>query len=271
MQGAAGFTCNRFREKRSVHLVFDRRLANGAFEEENLVRKIDRVPVEKIQLELGRPHFLRDRIDLDALGLAECVHVVDERVEVVHRVDAVRLVGALGPAEPALRRLRLFVRIGVRAEQIELDLGRDDGHPTACFVFRKDIAQHGARRLRYGRTVAVVAVEKHRGGRIRGPGHGSQRIRVGHEQHVAIFDIVGILHVVARDRLREHALRHLHLALTELARRHDLAARRTCHVGHERLDVFDIAFQEPGLEYLIFTHVTPVAGSRAPGTRRQTP
>ena len=85
-------------------------------------------------------------------------------------------------------------------------------------------------------------------------------MRIGHEQHIAVLDVVGILHIVAGHGLREDTFRHLHVAEAELPGRHDLAPRRACHVGHKGLDVLYLAFLEPGLENILLIHVTPVAG-----------
>ncbi len=111
-----------------------------------------------------------DRVSiLNTLRFAVRVHVINERIEIVHRIDAVRLAGTLGPAEATLRRLGLGIRIRMRTQQVEFHFRRDDRYPAARLVLGKHTAQHVARRLRHRRAVAVVAIEKHRRRRIRRP------------------------------------------------------------------------------------------------------
>ena len=76
--------------------------------------------MQEVQFELRRTHFLGERVDLDVLRLAVLVNIVDERVEIIHRVDAVRLVGRLGPAEPAFRRFDLLIDIGMCVDQVRI-------------------------------------------------------------------------------------------------------------------------------------------------------
>ena len=155
-----------------MHLMVDCRLAHGAFKQEDLVGKINGMTVQEIELELRRPHFLGNRVDVDVLRFTERVHVINERIEVVHRVDAVGLLRALGPAETSLRRLGFLGRIRMGTEQVKLDLRRHDWHPTAGFVLCQHVPQDCARRLRNGRAIAVITVKEDRRGRIGGPGHG---------------------------------------------------------------------------------------------------
>ena len=81
-----------------------RRLAHGALEQERLIRELERVAVREVDFELCDPGFMAQGPELDVLGLAEVVDVVDERIVLVQCVDAVGLATPLhlsGAPRPA--------------------------------------------------------------------------------------------------------------------------------------------------------------------------
>ncbi|MCY1304369.1 hypothetical protein D9M70_541190 [compost metagenome] len=63
--------------------MFQRRLADRALEQEDLVGQLDRVAVAKVDLELRRSLFMDQRVDLETLLLGEVIDVVDQLVELV--------------------------------------------------------------------------------------------------------------------------------------------------------------------------------------------
>src|SRR3546814_20056546 len=65
-------------------------------------------------------------VDVDALDLAEVVDVLEDRVELVHRVDAVGLAAGLAPARAPARRHPRVVGLGVHVDPDEFELPR---HP----------------------------------------------------------------------------------------------------------------------------------------------
>ena len=100
VHGAAGLARHRLRHERRVHLVAERRLARRALEHEHLVGERHRVAVDQVDLHLRRAVLVDQRVDLDLLRLAEGVDVVEQRIELVDRGDAVGLAADLraGPS-----------------------------------------------------------------------------------------------------------------------------------------------------------------------------
>ena len=61
------------------------RLADQTLEEKDLVGKLHRVPVAKVDFHLPRAAFLGDTVDLEPLELGEIIDVVDDGAVFVHR------------------------------------------------------------------------------------------------------------------------------------------------------------------------------------------
>ena len=89
-----------------------------------------RIAVDQVDLHLRRAVLVDQRVDLDLLRLAERIDVVEQRVELVHRRDAVRLPANLGTAGAADRRLERVVGVDVRLDEVELEFRRDDRLPA---------------------------------------------------------------------------------------------------------------------------------------------
>ena len=53
--------------------------------------------MKEIDFHLGQPGFVDQCIDLEPLRLTKVVHLLDNRLELVHRVDAVRLPAGFAP------------------------------------------------------------------------------------------------------------------------------------------------------------------------------
>ena len=101
VHGAARLLAMRLRHERRVHLVAQRRLARRALEQERLVRQVQRIAVQEVDLHLRRAVLVDQRVDLDVLRLAERVDVVEQRIELVDRRDAVALAARLcAPERP---------------------------------------------------------------------------------------------------------------------------------------------------------------------------
>ena len=161
VQCAAGLFRNRPRQERCHHFVDNRYFANGAFEQKHLICKIDRISVQEIQFKLCRAHFLRQRIDLNVLRLTIGIDVVNERIEVIHRIDAVRLFRCFCPTQPSFRRLNFFIGIGMWIDQVELDLGSNDRSPAFCFEEVENFAQHITWRGIDGRAITMGTVQEY--------------------------------------------------------------------------------------------------------------
>jgi hypothetical protein len=195
--------------------------------------------VQQVDLHLRRAVLVDQRVDLDVLRFAERVDVVEQRIELVDRRDAVRLAADLGAARAADRRLERIVGVGVRLDQVELELGRDDRLPAPRGIEVEDVAQHVTRRHGHRPAVGIEAVVDHLRGRLRSPRHDARRCRVGlhHDVDLRRADRAVVFRIVARHGLQEDALGHAHaLVFRELHRRHHLATRDAGHVGHDGLD-----------------------------------
>ena len=153
-----------------------RRLARRALEEEGLVGQLQRIAVHQVDLHLRGAVLVDQRVDLDLLGLAELVDVVEQRVELVDRRDAVGLPADLRPARAADRRLQRIVRVDVGLDQEELELRRHDRLPAARFVQLEHSlsTQRGADIDRP--AVGVDSSRDHLRGRLGGPGHEAHRV-----------------------------------------------------------------------------------------------
>ena len=203
---------------------------------------VERVAVVEVDLHLRRARLVDQRVDVEVLRLAEVVDVVEQRVELVDRVDAVGLAADLGAARAADRRLQRIVRVGVRLDQEEFEFRRDHGRQPRCRVELEHAAQHVARRHRHRAAVVVEAVVDHLRGRLGGPGHDADRLRVAGQHDVDLRRVnrAVVVRVFAGDGLQEQRLGQAHaLVLGVLLRRHDLAARDAGHVGDDGLDLGD--------------------------------
>ena len=95
---------------------------------------VERIAVAEVDLHLRRALLVDQRVDLEALRLGEVVDVVEQLVELVDRGDRIGLARRLRPARAAGRRLERIVGIGVRLDQVELDLRRHHRPPAAVRV-----------------------------------------------------------------------------------------------------------------------------------------
>ena len=82
-----GSLAMRLGHERRVHLVAQRRLARGALEEERLIGKVQRMPMDKLISICAGPILVDQRVDFDILVLAELIDVVEQRIELVDGGD----------------------------------------------------------------------------------------------------------------------------------------------------------------------------------------
>ena len=156
-----------------VHVVLQGRLAHGALEQEHLVGKLERIAVIEVDLELGRSALVRQGVDIELLGLAIIVDVLDDRIEIVGGVDAIGLAARLLAARAADRCFDRIVGIEVLLHQIELELRRHHRAPAFGAVAVEHAAQHMARRDIDRIVVEVEGVADDLGGGLGIPGHES--------------------------------------------------------------------------------------------------
>jgi hypothetical protein len=84
---AAGLAGDRLGHEGGEHVVAQRRLAHRALEQEHLVGQAQRVGVEEVDLHLPGADLVDQRVDVELHLLAVVVHVLEQRVELVDRVD----------------------------------------------------------------------------------------------------------------------------------------------------------------------------------------
>ncbi len=110
------------------------RFPHGALEQEHLVGEIDGVTVQEVDLHLGGAGLVDQGIHLQLLGLAVVVHVLEDGIEFVDRIDAERLASRLGAAVAAHRRHQRIVGVFVALDQIEFELGGHHRLPALLLV-----------------------------------------------------------------------------------------------------------------------------------------
>ena len=238
-----------------IHVVLQCRLAHGALEQEDLVGKLERIAVIEIDLELGRPAFMRQRVDIELLRLAKVIDVLDDRIEIIGGVDAIGLAARLLAARAADRGFERIVGIDVPLDQVEFELRRDDRPPALLLVEIEHALQHMARRDVDRLVIEMEGVADHLRGRLLVPGHQPDGVEVGLQVDVdgAVADRGGLPHIAAIDGQGENffgdAQAPRFVALQKFRWRQDLAAGRSGHVGHQAFDFTDPAFTDPFLEF----------------------
>ncbi len=220
-----------------------RRLTRGALEQKHLIRQVERLAVDQVDLHLRRAVLVDEGVDLDVLVLAELVDVIEQRIEFVDRGDAVGLAAGLGAPGTAHRGLERIVGVLVLLDEIELELRSHYWLPAALRVQLDDVAQHVPRRHRHAPAVGIEAIVDHLRGGLRRPRYAPHRLLIGLEDDVdfrGAHGSAGLRRIVAGHGLQEHALGQAHAAvLGELFRRHDLAAGDAGHVGNDGLHLGD--------------------------------
>ena len=228
-------------------------LAQRALEQERLVGELERIAVVEVDLHLGGAALVGQGIDVDLLRLAPVVDVLEHRVELVDRLDAVALARRFGSARTADRRLQRIVRILVDLGQEKLELGRDHGSPAPVLVGLQHALEDLTRRDRDRLAIVMIAVADHLRRRLLVPGHDAQRPRVGAHPDIAQgrvgHPILG--RIVAGDGLHEHRLGQAQRVLgeraDELGRGQDLAPRDAVEVGDQAFDLGDLTLPKPTL------------------------
>ena len=250
---AARLVGHRLGHEGRVHAVAQRRLPEDALEHDHLVRQRQRVAVLEVDFHLAGAFFVDQRVQVEMHCLAVVVHLLEQRIELVDRVDGERLTAALLAPGATDRRLERVVGVDVGLDQIELDLGGDHRAPASLFVEFQNALQHVAGRQVDRLARQVVAVVDDLGGGVFRPGHQKGGIGVGHQLHVPFGGIpeadVLVVRVTAGDGLDEDGVRQSRPPSVEiLAGRHDLALENAGEIGHQTLDFGNAVLLKPVLE-----------------------
>src|SRR3546814_379342 len=145
-----------------------------ALEQEGLVGQQQRIAVVEVHLHLGGTTLVGQGVDVDALHLAEVVDVLEDRVELVHRVDAIGLAAGLAAARAADRRHQRIVRVGVHVDQEEFQLRRHHRLPALVDVELEDALQDVAGGDLHLPSGEVVGVADHLRRRLGVPGRSEE-------------------------------------------------------------------------------------------------
>ena len=65
--------------------------AHNAFEQEHLIRKLQRVAMQKVHLKLGSAHFVYHRVDVETHQFTVIIDVINDVFIFVHRLKPIRL------------------------------------------------------------------------------------------------------------------------------------------------------------------------------------
>ncbi len=215
VHGGAGLVAHRLGHKGGVDAVAVSRFPHGALEQEHLVGEIDGIPVQEVDLHLGGAGFVDQGIHLQLLGLAVVVHVLEDGVEFVDRIDAERLAGGLRATVASHRRHQGIVGVFVAGHQVEFQLGRHHRLPALLLVEWQNPAQYRTGGDVDQLAIDVEAVVDHLGGRLQCPGHEADGVGIGIELHVPLqrVDHAVIVRVFAGYRLSEDDLGKAHAPL----------------------------------------------------------
>ena len=254
VHGAAGLTRNRLGHEGGVHVVAQRGLAHRALEEKHLIGQPQRVGVEKVDFHLARADFVDQRVHVQLHLVAVVVDFFKQRVELVHRVDAVGLARGFGPATAPDGGFERHVGVGVAGGEVELQLWGHHRAQALGFVQIAHPAQHAAGGKRHQVAVVVKAVVNHLRRGVGGPGHDAHGAGVGPQLHVFVGRIHHIVVGAALRKLARHA--HAHNALRqahapvfgELATGQDFSACHAGQVGHQAFHLGHAAVVEPAFQ-----------------------
>ena len=143
--------------------------------------------MQEIDLHLAGADFVNQRVDVELHQFAIIVDILEQRIELVYRIDAVDLADRFRPAAASDRRLQGQVGIGIFRGQVELQLRRNDRRPALLRIQPEHPPQHRARRKIDQRAVGKIAIVDHLGGRVDCPRHQRNRARIGAQHHVAVY------------------------------------------------------------------------------------
>jgi hypothetical protein len=204
---AAGLALQRLGHEGGVDAVLQGGLPERALEEEGLVGELQRVAVVEVDLHLRRTRLVGQRVDVDRLCLAPVVDILENRVELVGRLDPVGLARSFRAPGAADRRLERVVGVGVDLGQEEFELRCDHRAPAALGIEAEDPLEHLADGDGDRRAVVVEAVGDHLGRGLVVPGHEADGRRIGPEPDVAVDRVDDVaFRIVAGHRLDEDAL-----------------------------------------------------------------
>ena len=252
MHRAAGLFLHGFGHEGGMHIVVQGRLPDRAFEQESLVGKLERRAVIEIDFHLRRAGLVAERVDIDLLDIAIVIDVLEQRIELVHRIDAVGLARLFRPARLAGRRDKRRVGIGALLDKEEFQLRRHHGCQPGILEQPQHPLQHRARREGNNRALMVIGVVNDLRRRLGIPWHqpATVRIRAQDDIRADLVQHFGI-QIGTGDRLAEHIFGKAQPAgpgsAGEFMHGQNLAAWNAGNIADQAFDLSDrLIFQPAG-------------------------
>lgn len=143
---AAGFGLHGLGHEGGKDAVAQRGLTHRALEQKHPIGQVHGIAMGEVDLHLPRARFVNQRFHTEAVHLAKTRELQKKRIEIVHRINRIRLASRLGFAGAPQRWLQRLVRVLVAGHQVKLHLGRNHRPPPLVFIQRQHPAQHAARR-----------------------------------------------------------------------------------------------------------------------------
>ncbi len=131
MHGAARLIGHGLGHEGGIHAVAQRRLAQGTLEHHHLIGKGQGVAMLEVDFHLAGALLVDQGVEVQVHGFAVVVHLLEQRVELVDRIDGEGLAATLLAAGATDRRLQRVVGIGIGLDQVELHFRRDHRRPAA--------------------------------------------------------------------------------------------------------------------------------------------
>lgn len=206
--------------------------------------------MDEVDLHLGAACLVGEGVDVEFLCLTVLVHLLKERVELVERINAVKLPGHFLTSGTPHGWGERVVGILVDLGEVELQFRCHHGPQPFLLVELEDAAQHVARGKFHRHTVVVEAVVDHLRGRFLHPRHEADRLRVRAELHVDLRRInpeeILKRQPLTRDGLQEDGFRKPQpFVFEEFARGHDLATGDACEIRGEAFDLANAMRVDP--------------------------
>ncbi len=154
-----------------VHVVLQGRLAHGALEQEHLIGKLKGIAMVEIDFKLGRAAFMGQRINIQFLGFAVIVNILNDGIKIIGRVNAISLATGLLAALAADSGFYGVIGIEVFLAEIELQFRRDNRTPPLGLVKGQHAPQYMARRDLNGFIIEMKGIADHLCGRLSVPGN----------------------------------------------------------------------------------------------------
>ena len=233
-----------------MDIVVQCRLAHRALEQEGLVGKFQRAAMVEIDFHLRRAGLMAQRVDVNLLHLAVIIDILEQRIEFVHRINAIGLARLFSTPRLTRRGDKRVVGISALLDKEEFQLRCHHRGKAGLFEQPQHPLQHGA--WCEGNDLAFMVIGVMNDLRCRGiiPRHQTTTVRVGAQNDIGadFAQHLGIK-ILARYRLAEHIFRQAQPARPggtgEFMDRQDLATRNAGNITDKAFDLGDRLVLQP--------------------------